>query len=303
MLTTKTSPHIDIISRAGNLAPSTKRKYISEIERLLAAGVDPRNREALAAYAAGLSQSSRAFLKASLAILFADTITSIKAGATAGNLSEVQAALYNIEAMSETIQVQAPKGKTSSLWLTSEQVEQITSLPDRNTVQGRRDWIILGTMLGAGLRRSEMASLTFDQLKRQPKKNGQLRGILDVTGKGSKKRTIPIKPLLEERLREWNKEVGGGNVARSINKAGVLNGSLSDKAINDIVHKYGALIGLPELEAHSTRRTWAQLGLNAGVPIQQISALLGHSNIAVTQIYLDMHINLESSISDFIPLN
>ncbi len=95
MLTTKTSPHIDIISRAGNLAPSTKRKYISEIERLLAAGVDPRNREALAAYAAGLSQSSRAFLKASLAILFADTITSIKAGATAGNLSEVQAALYN----------------------------------------------------------------------------------------------------------------------------------------------------------------------------------------------------------------
>lgn len=91
-------------------------------------------------------------------------------------------------------------------------------------------------------------------------------------------------------------------MARAVNKTGTINGSLSDKAVNDIVNKYGALMGLPELEAHDMRRTWAQIGLSNGVPITQISVLLGHSNVAITQRYLDLEINLDSSICDFIPL-
>ena len=44
-----------------------------------------------------------------------------------------------------------------------------------------------------------------------------------------------------------------------------------------VFRKYGVKIGLPELASHDLRRTFAQLGYEAGVPIAQISILLGHS--------------------------
>jgi len=302
MLTTY-NPQFDYsaLDRA-DLAASSRVKYRRAIELLIQAQVNPLDYASLQSYTDTLSNSGRAFLKAALKVVTDQELNRIKANATPENMTAIQALIARIEAMDATIKVHKPEGKGSGLWLTPAQVEQITTAPDRTTLQGRRDWIVLATILGAGLRRSEMASLTFDQLKRQPKKNGQLRGVLDIVGKGDKKRRIPISPLLEERLKEWNAETGGGNVARSINKAGALGLSLSDNSINDIVHRYGALIGLPELEAHDLRRTWAQLGLNAGIPITQISTLLGHASIKTTQDYLDLKINLESTISDFVPL-
>lgn len=303
-LTLPSSHAIDLsaLDRA-DLAPGTRSNYKAAIARLFATGIDPFDYEALANYANTLPHSIRANLKASLNIMTAAYENELMAGATVDNLAATQVQLYRVQAISSAIKVTAPKGKGASIWLTPAQVELLTSLPDRSTVQGRRDWIVLCTILGAGLRRSEMASLTFDMLRRQPRKNGQLRGILDVTGKGSKKRVIPISPLLEERIKEWHKEIGDGRLARAINKAGTVNGSLSDRAISDMVHKYGAMIGLPELEAHDLRRTWSQLGLNAGIPITQISVLLGHSSVAITQRYLDLSVSLETTVSDFVPLS
>jgi integrase len=298
------TPALDLsaLERA-DIAPGTRRNYAAAIASLFASGISPFDYEALANYANTLPHSTRAALKASLGIMTEAYRNAMNAGATVENLPETLVQLMHLDALNNAIQVSAAKGKGASTWLTSEQVTQITALPDRSTLQGRRDWIILATVLGAGLRRSEMASLTFDQLHRQPKKNGQLRGILDIVGKGSKKRVIPISPLLEERLKEWHKEVGDGFVARSVSKTGTINGSLSDKAVNDIFHRYGALIGLPELEAHDGRRTWAQLGYNAGIPITQISVLLGHSSVTITQRYLDLSVSLETTVGDFVPLS
>ena len=45
----------------------------------------------------------------------------------------------------------------------------------------------------------------------------------------------------------------------------------------------------------------AQLGYEAGVPITQISKLLGHATVATTQRYLNLDLDLETTISDFIP--
>lgn len=301
---TTLSPAIDLsaLDRA-DIAPGTRRNYTAAINSLFASGISPFDYEALANYANTLPHSVRAALSASIGIMTAEYKNALMAGATVENLAGTQVQLYRLQAIASAITVTAAKGKGASIWLTNEQVTQITALPDRSTVQGRRDWIVLSTILGAGLRRSEMASLTFDNLKRQPKRNGQLRGILDVTGKGSKKRTIPISPLLEERLKEWHKETGDGFVARGFIKGGAITESLSANSVNDIFHRYGAMIGLPELEAHDGRRTWAQLGINSGIPIQQISMLLGHSSIAVTQRYLDLQIDLTTTVSDFIPLS
>jgi integrase/recombinase XerC len=72
-------------------------------------------------------------------------------------------------------------------------------------------------------------------------------------------------------------------------------------ALFHVVRKRGALIGKPELDPHDLRRTYAQLGYEAGVPITQISKLLGHASVATTQRYLNLELDLETTISDFIP--
>ena len=48
-------------------------------------------------------------------------------------------------------------------------------------------------------------------------------------------------------------------------------------------------------------RTYAELGRRAGVPISQISKLLGHASIETTQEYLNIELDLEMTISDFVP--
>jgi integrase len=55
-----------------------------------------------------------------------------------------------------------------------------------------------------------------------------------------------------------------------------------------LVNKYGRKMGKPELAPHDLRRTYAQLGYEAGVSITQISQLLGHTNVATTQLYLNL---------------
>lgn len=291
---------LSAIERA-DLAPRTRVNYTNAIDRLFTSGVDPFDYTALANHAATLPASVRAALKAALNHMTAEYEHQLKASVTVDNLAGTQVQLYRLQALNDAIKVRSSKGKGSGTWLSNEQIEEITALPDRTTQIGRRDWIVLAMLLGAGLRRSEMAGLTFEALKQQPTKNG-VRYVLDITGKGAKKRVIPISPILARHLESWKQEIGGGRIARGFIKGGTMTNSLSDKSINEIVGKYGQMIGV-DLEAHDCRRSWAQCGLNAGIPITQISVLLGHSSVSVTQRYLDLHVSLDDTISDYVPLS
>lgn len=298
-------PHRNIdltaIDRA-DLQPTTKAKYKREITNLLQAGINPLDFNALTEYADGLKSSRKAFLKSALRLMTIEYEDSLKGRATADNISEIHASVYRLEAMRAAVKVRKGKGKKAHTWLSADQVKQITRLC-KGDLEGMRDWIILGLLLGAGLRREELAGLTFEALKRQPLQNGQFRDVLQVKGKGAKDRVIPIKPVLGQRLREWRAITNGGRVARSVGRKKRLSPSMSAVAIFKLVNKYGALIGIPELAPHDLRRTYAQLGYEAGIPITQISQLLGHENIATTQKYLDLELNLENTASDFIPLS
>ena len=292
---------LSAIDRA-SLGERTKFKYKREIEKMRAAGVSPSNHAALQAYADGLKSSRKQFLKSALRLMTLDYEQAVKAGATPENIAQTQAALYRLDAMRGAVQVETPKGRKAHTWLSQKQVVHITSIcPD--TLEGKRDWIVLGLLLGAGLRREELATLTFDALKQQPAKSGKMRDVLEVTGKGAKTRLIPISEKLGNRLREWKAITGGGNVARSLGRKMELGESMSAVAIYELVSRYGARIGVPELASHDMRRTYAQLGYEAGVPITQVSTLLGHASVATTQKYLDLSLDLESTASDFIPLS
>lgn len=285
-----------------DLSPWTKYKYRRELAALKFAGINPLDYQALTEYAAGLKSSRRAFLKSALRLVSMGYEQDMKAQATPANVAAVQAGIFRLESMRDAVKVQTHKGTKPHTWLTQKQVTEITGLCG-DDLEGKRDWIVLGLLLGAGLRREELKWLTFDELKKIPGKRGKLRDVLEVKGKGAKDRVIPIKKLLADRLRAWKKIAGDGFVARSLGMKKQLGKSMSSVAIFQLVNKYGNKIGLPQLAPHDLRRTYAQLGYESGVTITQMSTLLGHSSVATTQKYLDLSLDLETTASDFIPLS
>lgn len=290
-----------IVDAAQGIADSTRAKYRSALESYQESGGDMGNVEHLRAYAGTLGNSGRAMLKAAFKLVTDTLVLQFKANATPETAGAIQAMQYRVESMQAAIKVEASKGDKVHTWLSAGEVRQLVALCDLATQTGRRDRVALGLLVAAGLRRAEAASLTFEAIKLQPS-GDRMRAVLEVVGKGSKKRAVPISDKLATALDEWGAEVGGkGRILRSINNKGEVGTSLSEVGVFNIVRSYGEQIGKVDLAPHDLRRTYAQLGYSSGVPVTQISRLLGHASITTTQRYLNMEIDLTSTASDFVP--
>ncbi|MCB0209661.1 MAG: site-specific integrase [Anaerolineae bacterium] len=291
---------IRLIESNPKLQPSTKKQYVKAITKYLDSGDSLTDTDALAAYAQGLSKSSRAFLKAAIRLWGEDIALKAKAGATPQNIGAVQATVYRIEALNEVIKVEGAKGQKAHTWLTQTEVRRLMATCS-DSIQGQRDRAVLGLLVGAGLRREELANFSFEDVVIQPMGN-RPRTVLNVKGKGAKDRAVPISDALAELLDNWKAVIGSGLVARSITKGGAVGNSLSVIGIFHIVSQAGQAIGKGNLAPHDLRRTYAQLGYEAGLPITQISKLLGHASVATTQRYLNLELDLETTVSDFVPI-
>ena len=300
-LTVYSQPDPLAVIAGAALAESTKRKYSRTLARYLEAGGDLFDAEQLAAYASGLSNSGRAFLKAALRLVTDQVVNDAKGAATPENALAVQAIAYRVQALQSAVRVQAVKGTKVHTWLSAVEVKALLDTCGDDLV-GQRDRLALGLMVCAGLRRAEAVALTFADVQLLPIRD-RLRTVLSIEGKGSKFRTVPISDALANAIDRWGQVVGHeGRILRSFDQGRRLRaGGLSAVAVFRIVRKHGSLIGKPELSPHDLRRTFAQLGYEAGLPVTQISVLLGHSNVATTQRYLNLALDLEVSISDFIP--
>ena len=87
---------------------------------------------------------------------------------------------------------------------------------------------------------------------------------------------------------------------RSIRADGTINGSLSPGAVRAIVQRYGALIGVPDLNPHDLRRSLARAARRAGAPLEVIQHTLGHASVRTTEIYT--RTGEEANAGDFIEL-
>lgn len=289
------------ILRTANLADSTRQKYIRVVEDYLAHGGEFTDQEALATFASTLSRSRRGHLKSAIKKCVEGMATAVKGQATPDNIDSVQAALLRFEALQDTIQVSTPKGQKSHTWLSQREVKRLLSQPDTQKPIGRRDKIALGLCVAAGLRREEAVAVQFTDIECLPMKQ-TFRTIINVKGKGAKDRSVPILESLAKDIEAWGSEVGNdGLVLRSLGRGNRLGDSLTAVSLFRLVTKYGKRIGKPELAPHDLRRTYAQLGYEAGVPITQISTLLGHSSIDTTMRYLNLELDLQTTVSDFIP--
>ena len=108
-------------------------------------------------YAQSLPTSSKSFLKAAIRLVTADYEQNLKSNATPENLAMVQAALLRLESLNSTIKVNESKGEKVHIWLSQTQVKELMHSCD-DTLAGKRDWVVLALLVGAGLRREELTN-------------------------------------------------------------------------------------------------------------------------------------------------
>ena len=299
---------LEAIANNPKLAKSTKRQYTKAVKNYLATGASITDPHALTAYARTVGTSTAAFLKAAVKTMAKEIENTVKSGATASNVLEAQAMVYRAEALQSAIKVKASKGAKAHMWLSQFQVtELLTACNTRKSgkpeasIVAQRDRLAIGLLVAAGLRRREAVNLKFSDIQLQPV-GEKMRTVLNVKGKGAKDRIIPISDQLANALSAWGAVVGGtGYVLRSLGRSTKLGESMTTTALYNLVQKRGSMIGKAKLQPHDLRRTFAQLGYEAGVSITQISTLLGHANLETTQRYLNLQIDLGTTISDFIP--
>jgi len=285
---------LGIIDQDKRLAPTTKRKYRAALEGFFNSGRDVR------AYSANLTNSNRSHFKAAMRKL-SEAIsdeTILTAPRTAEATLAIQRMQMETDVILKQIRVKSKKGNQTHFWLTGAEVRGLLGQYDLDDLQGLQRRVILAVLVGAGLRRNEAANLEWSQIEQLPG-----RVVFNITGKGAKSRTVPISDKLAELLERWAARVGrSGRVLRAIGMEQRPSDSISTAAIFNIVRAAGAGISKPKLAPHDLRRTYAQLGVNAGVPIQQISVLLGHASIKTTQRYLNLAVDLDQTVSDFVPI-
>src|SRR5215203_1344938 len=101
-------------------------------------------------------------------------------------------------------------------------------------------------ILGCGLRRDELVRLTVDDIQQR---EGRWV-IVDILGKGRRRRTIPVPRWVKTWIDEWTIAAGvaDGCVFRAINKGARVNGDgLTANVIWAVVQAYAAEIGVPRL--------------------------------------------------------
>lgn len=113
-------------------------------------------------------------------------------------------------------------GVRAGNWLTKEQAQDLLNEPKISTLKGVRDRGILAVMIGAGLRRSEVAALSFAHLQQRDAR----WVIVDLVGKGNRVRTVPIPSWTKAALDAWAGQghLSEGQVFRSIHKGGYITG-------------------------------------------------------------------------------
>lgn len=163
--------------------------------------------------------------------------------------------------------------------LSTEEVEALLGAPDKNPKTGRRDKAMLETLYSTGLRVSELAGLTLDDIHLE-------ESYLRCFGKGKKERQVPLSPRACDYIRRYiaeNREAPPHERALFIT---YRHAPFSRKGIWLMIKQYAKSAGISKnITPHTLRHSFASHLLANGAPVRVIQEMLGHADIATTQIY------------------
>ena len=174
--------------------------------------------------------------------------------------------------------------------------DKLTTLLDSNSFsndfEGLRDKLVLELLFGTGIRLSELLGLKTSNVYLNEK-------TIKVLGKRNKERIIPINLTLTNLLDHYIVEKNNQEYSNNPEVLIVTNTGAKGypKLIYRIVQKYLSLISTQEKKSpHILRHSFATSLLNKGADINAIKDLLGHANLAATQIYTHNSIERLKSI-------
>jgi integrase len=187
-------------------------------------------------------------------------------------------------------------------WLLPEQAEALINAPDINNPIGLRDRAIISLLIGAGLRRSEVATLKIENIQQR---EGRWC-VVDLLGKGGRVRSIPIANWVKESIDAWALT---GKVFESylFYPLDRCNGRKPRKPITGqgvfiIARFYAKQLGL-NIRPHDLRRTFAKLAYKGNSDLVQIQASLGHTDPKTTLRYLGGVQDFANAPCDHLGLN
>ena len=157
--------------------------------------------------------------------------------------------------------------------------------------------MLLGFLVGGGLRRGELAGLEFADVAQRE----DCWAIVDLVGKHGRVRTVPMPSWVFWALDEWTAAAGvtSGPVLRPVTKGGLVgDGTVSSQAVFETVIRHARLAGLGKVTPHDLRRTFAKLAHQGRAPLEQIQISLGHASIQTTERYLGLQQNLHDAPCD-----
>lgn len=163
------------------------------------------------------------------------------------------------------------------------ELKRLMSAPDKKTIEGKRDKAILELFFSTGLRISELCGLSIDDVD-------LTRDEFSVRGKGDKVRVVFISDEARSCLQDYLKNRKDMDDAlfvrygRKINDGGDLR--ISPRAVQRLLKKYATRAGITrKVTPHVLRHSFATDLLSNGADLRSVQALLGHANIATTQVY------------------
>lgn len=171
-------------------------------------------------------------------------------------------------------------------FLTPEEVERLSSQPDTSTNAGLRDRAIIELLFSSGLRVSELVGLDRDHINLR-------RREFTVRGKGQKDRPIFISQEAADWIDRYLDKRQDNTKPLFIRYSGTkkvdLSGNyhrLTARSVQRMVGRYARLAGITKhVSPHTLRHSFATDLLMNGADLRSVQAMLGHSNIATTQIY------------------
>lgn len=183
--------------------------------------------------------------------------------------------------------IELPKvSRKQVTFLDKEEISRLISVIDTSELSGLRDRAIVELLFSSGLRISELVNLNKDHVNTK-------RREFTVRGKGKKDRPVFISENASEHLQNYlNKRTDSLAplfLSYSRNVSSLNDGSyrrLSPRSIQRMIERYARLAGITKhVSPHTMRHSFATDLLMNGADIRSVQSILGHSNIATTQVY------------------
>jgi len=184
--------------------------------------------------------------------------------------------------------------------------DRLLAMPDRRSTAGKRDAAILVVLGDAGLRRSELAALTYDDVApvrrhRDPRLRpavvdrpaDQTDFVVHVRrAKRGRARTVPLSRAALTALVAWRDARPAAATDRIFTSLPRTRtgqpGPLSANAVGEVVTKHARAAGLPDhlQTAHTLRHTFCTLLADRATPLEVIAELAGHADVRTTRAYV-----------------